>query len=59
MVEQTEALCDLWEGISAVLPLHSRLYHLEPIGVGKSHGGEFDWLCEALWQQPIVSQCER
>jgi len=27
-------LCDLWEGERVEVPPHSRLYHLEPIGVG-------------------------
>jgi TniQ len=34
VLEQAEALCHLWEETAVVLPSHSRLYFLEPIGVG-------------------------
>ena len=34
VLEQAGALCHLWEETAVVLPSHSRLYHLEPIGVG-------------------------
>ena len=34
VLEQAGAMCDLWEETAVVLPSHSRLYHLEPIGVG-------------------------
>jgi transcriptional regulator with XRE-family HTH domain len=34
MIEQTEALCDLWDEERVEMKSHSRLYHLDPIGVG-------------------------
>jgi hypothetical protein len=34
MSEQTETLCDLWGGEEVEAKFHSRLYRLEPIGVG-------------------------
>lgn len=34
MSEQTVTLCDLWERERVEAKFHSRLYHLEPIGVG-------------------------
>lgn len=33
MLDEAEPLCDLWEAEASVLS-HSRLYHLEPLGVG-------------------------
>jgi hypothetical protein len=34
MNEQAEVLCDLWDGEQIPTTSHSRLYHLEPIGIG-------------------------
>jgi hypothetical protein len=34
MNEQEEVLCDLWDGEQLPTTSHSRLYHLEPIGIG-------------------------
>lgn len=36
MPDETEIVCELWEEKWHVSPAHSRLYHLEPIGVGSS-----------------------
>ena len=36
MLEQEEALCELWDEGQIPAQTHSRLYHLEPIGVGSS-----------------------
>lgn len=36
MIEQAKELYDLWDGERVEMKPHSRLYHLEPIGVGSS-----------------------
>ena len=62
MVEQTEALCDLWEGISASRSATPQptLPVWKPIGVAnapmvESLTGHVKRLCSS----PLCSQCER
>src|SRR5258708_36432189 len=33
MFSNTDSLCDLWDEEQGIFPAHSKLYHLEPIGV--------------------------
>lgn len=34
VLDELETICELWEAESPVYPPHSRLYHLDPVGVG-------------------------